>query len=214
MISERNDSMTIIDHPLIQHKISLMRDVNTGSKEFRELLSETAMLICYEALRDLPVKKVDVQTPLGIAKTGVLSGVKLAVVPMLRSGLIMADGMSQLVPAAKIGHIGTFRDPDTKSAVDYYCKLPYDIAEREVILADIMLATGVTAMRSIELLKNAGAKKVRFICIIANPAGASAVAEKYPDVDMYCGAVDEGLDDRHYIVPGFGDAGYRMFGTK
>ena len=144
-----SNNLTVIDHPLIQHKVSLLRDVNTGTKEFRELVSETAMLMCYEALRGLPVKKVDVQTPLGIAKTGVLSGVKLAIVPILRGGLLMSDGMTELIPAAKIGHIGAFRDPETVNAVDYYCKLPYDVSEREVILADVMRATGVTAIKAV-----------------------------------------------------------------
>lgn len=207
-------NVTVLNHPLIQHKISLMRDVNTGSKEFRELVSETSMLMCYEALRDLPTKQVDIQTPLGIAKTGVLSGVKVALVPMLRGGLGMVDGMAEMVPAAKVGHIGTFRDPETTNAVDYYCKLPYDIAEREVILADIMLATGVTAVKAISLLKEAGAKNVKFICIIANEQGVEAINKNHPDVQVFCGAVDEGLNDQHYIVPGLGDAGYRMFGTK
>ena len=207
-------NVTVLNHPLIQHKISLMRDVNTGSKEFRELVSETSMLMCYEALRDLPTKQVDIQTPLGIAKTGVLSGVKVALVPMLRGGLGMVDGVAEMVPAAKVGHIGTFRDPETTNAVDYYCKLPYDIAEREVILADIMLATGVTAVKAISLLKEAGAKNVKFICIIANEQGIEAINKNHPDVQVFCGAVDEGLNDQHYIVPGLGDAGYRMFGTK
>ena len=207
-------NVTVLNHPLIQHKISLMRDVNTGSKEFRELVSETSMLMCYEALRDLPTKQVDIKTPLGIAKTGVLSGVKVALVPMLRGGLGMVDGMAEMVPAAKVGHIGTFRDPETTNAVDYYCKLPYDIAEREVILADIMLATGVTAVKAISLLKEAGAKNVKFICIIANEQGIEAINKNHPDVQVFCGAVDEGLNDQHYIVPGLGDAGYRMFGTK
>ena len=207
-------NVTVLNHPLIQHKISLMRDVNTGSKEFRELVSETSMLMCYEALRDLPTKQVDIQTPLGIAKTGVLSGVKVALVPMLRGGLGMVDGMAEMVPAAKVGHIGTFRDPETTNAVDYYCKLPYDIAEREVILADIMLATGVTAVKAISLLKEAGAKNVKFICIIANEQGIEAINKNHPDVQVFCGAVDEGLNDQHYIVPGLGDAGDRMYGTK
>lgn len=207
-------NVTVIDHPLIQHKISLLRDVTTGSKEFRELVSETAMLICYESLRNLPVKEVDVQTPLGIARTKILSGSKLAIVPMLRGGLGMVDGITRLVPAAKIGHIGTFRDPDTTNAVDYYCKLPFDTADRDVILADIMLATGVTAIKAIQLVKDAGAKSVKFICIIANPEGISAIEAAHPDVQIYCGAVDDGLNDQHYIVPGLGDAGSRMFGTK
>ena len=204
----------VFDHPLIQHKLSIMRDKNTSVKEFRELVSETAMLICYESLRTLPVKEVDVQTPLGIAKTKVLSGSKLAIVPMLRGGLGMVDGITRLVPAAKVGHIGTFRDPETTNAVDYYCKLPFDTADRDVILADIMLATGVTANKAIQLVKDAGAKSVKFICIIANPEGIAAIEKAHPDVQIYCGAIDEGLNDQHYIVPGLGDAGYRMFGTK
>ncbi|MGN0692714.1 MAG: uracil phosphoribosyltransferase [Oscillospiraceae bacterium] len=208
------NNVNVIEHPLIQHKISLLRDVTTGSKEFRELVSETAMLICYESLRTLPVKEVDVQTPLGIAKTKVLSGSKLAIVPMLRGGLGMVDGITRLVPAAKVGHIGTFRDPETTDAVDYYCKLPFDTSDREVILADIMLATGVTANKAIQLVKDAGAKSVKFICIIANPEGIAAIEKAHPDVQIYCGAIDEGLNDQHYIVPGLGDAGYRMFGTK
>ncbi len=208
------NNVNVIEHPLIQHKISLLRDVTTGSKEFRELVSETAMLICYESLRSLPVKEVDVQTPLGIAKTKVLSGSKLAIVPMLRGGLGMVDGITRLVPAAKVGHIGTFRDPETTDAVDYYCKLPFDTSDREVILADIMLATGVTANKAIQLVKDAGAKSVKFICIIANPEGIAAIEKAHPDVQIFCGAIDEGLNDQHYIVPGLGDAGYRMFGTK
>ncbi|MBQ8568960.1 MAG: uracil phosphoribosyltransferase [Oscillospiraceae bacterium] len=207
-------NITVLDHPLIQHKISLMRDVNTGSKEFRELVSETSTLMCYEALRDLPVKQVDVQTPLGISSTQVLSGVKLALVPMLRGGLGMTDGMAEMIPAAKVGHIGTFRDPDTTNAVDYYCKLPYDIADREVILADIMLATGVTAVKAVSKLKEAGVKKIRFICLIAHAQGIEAINEAHPDVEIFCGAVDNDIDEKGYIVPGFGDAGYRMFGTK
>ncbi|MBQ4225625.1 MAG: uracil phosphoribosyltransferase [Oscillospiraceae bacterium] len=207
-------NVKILDHPLIQHKISLLRDVNTGTKEFRELVSETAMLMCYEALRELPVKKVDIETPLGIAETNVLSKTKIAIVPILRGGLGMTNGMMELVPAAKIGHIGAFRDPNTTNAVDYYCKLPYDIADRDVILADIMLATGVMAVKAVDLLKKAGAKNIRFICIIANPQGIETMEKNHPDVEIFCGAVDSGLNDQHYIVPGLGDAGYRMFGTK
>ena len=160
------ENVTIIEHPLVQHKISLLRDINTGSKEFRELVSETAMLMCYEATRDLPLKTVEVQTPLAIAKTKVISGRKLAFVPILRAGLGMVDGAVQLVPAAKIGHIGIFRDPETKNAVQYYCKLPFDIAERDVIVTDIMLATGGTVVKTIEILKNAGAKNIKIMCII------------------------------------------------
>lgn len=208
------ENVTIIEHPLVQHKISLLRDVNTGAKEFRELVSETAMLMCYEATRDLPLKTVEVQTPIAIAKTKIISGRKLAFVPILRAGLSMVEGAVQLVPAAKIGHIGIFRDPDTKNAVQYYCKLPFDIAERDVIVADVMLATGGTAVKTIEILKNAGAKSIKMMCIIACPEGIEAVHKVYPDVEIYCGAVDEKLDERLYIVPGMGDAGDRIFGTK
>ncbi len=208
------NNVTIIEHPLVQHKISLLRDINTGSKEFRELVSETAMLMCYEATRDLPLKTVEVQTPLAIAKTKVISGRKLAFVPILRAGLGMVDGAVQLVPAAKIGHIGIFRDPETKNAVQYYCKLPFDIAERDVIVTDIMLATGGTVVKTIEILKNAGAKSIKIMCIITCPEGIEAVHKVYPDVEIYCGAVDENLDENLYIVPGMGDAGDRIFGTK
>lgn len=208
------DNVIILEHPLVQHKISLMRDINTGSKEFRELVSETAMLMCYEATRDLPLKTVEVQTPLAIAKTKVISGRKLAFVPVLRAGLGMVEGAVRLVPAAKIGHVGIFRDPETKNAVEYYCKLPFDIAERDVIVTDIMLATGGTVVKTVELIKNAGAKSVKVMCIIACPEGIEAVHKAYPDVEIYCGAVDEGLDEKLYIVPGMGDAGDRLFGTK
>lgn len=207
-------NVIILEHPLVQHKISLMRDINTGAKEYRELVSETAMLMCYEATRDLPLKTVEVQTPLAIAKTKVISGRKLAFVPILRAGLGMVDGAVKLVPAAKIGHIGIFRDPETKNAVDYYCKLPFDIAERDVIVTDIMLATGGTVVKTVEILKKAGAKSVKVMCIIACPEGIEAVHSAYPEVEIYCGAVDDGLDENLYIVPGMGDAGDRIFGTK
>ena len=208
------ENVVIIEHPLVQHKISLLRDINTGSKEFRELVSETAMLMCYEATRDLPLKTVEVQTPVAIAKTKVITGRKLAFVPILRAGLGMVDGAVKLVPAAKIGHVGIFRDPETKNAVDYYCKLPFDIAEREVIITDIMLATGSTMTKTVEIVKNAGAKNIKIMCSVACPDGIENVHKAYPDVEIYCGAIDEGLDDRLYIVPGMGDAGDRIFGTK
>lgn len=211
---ENMNNVIILEHPLVQHKISLMRDINTGAKEFRELVSETAMLMCYEATRDLPLKTVEVQTPLAIAKTKVISGRKLAFVPILRAGLGMVEGAVKLVPAAKIGHIGIFRDPETKNPVDYYCKLPFDIAERDVIVTDVMLATGGTVVKTLEILKKAGVKNIKVMCIIACPEGISAVHGVYPDVEIYCGAVDEGLDEKLYIVPGMGDAGDRIFGTK
>ena len=205
---------TIIDHPLVQHKLSLMRDVTTGSKEFRELVSETSMLMCYEAMRDFPVKTVDIQTPLGIAKSKVISGRKLAYVPILRAGLGMVDGVMNLIPAAKVGHIGTFRDPETTDTVEYYCKLPKDIASRDVIIADIMLATGGAACEAVNLVKKAGAKNVKFMCIIANERGIKQVNETHPDVQIYTAAVDPELNEQLYIVPGLGDAGDRMYGTK
>lgn len=208
------NNVIVIEHPLVQHKISLLRDINTGSKEFRELVSETAMLMCYEATRDLPLKTVEVQTPLAIAKTRVISGRKLAFVPILRAGLGMVDGATKMVPAAKIGHVGIFRDPDTKEAVEYYTKLPFDIAERDVIITDIMLATGGTAVKTIDKLKEAGAKNIKMMCIITCPDGIRAVHEAHPDVEIYCGAVDEKLDENLYIVPGMGDAGDRLFGTR
>jgi len=207
-------SLHVIDHPLIQHKISLMRDKNTGTKEFRELVSETAMLICYEATRDLPLKEIEMETPICMAKTKVVSGHKLAFVPILRAGLGMIDGVTSLVPAAKIGHIGMFRDPETKESVKYYCKLPDDIAERDVILVDPMLATGHTACAAITELKKLGVKNIKFMCIISSPEGAAELIKNHPDVDIYCGIMDEGLNDDKFIVPGLGDAGDRIFGTK
>lgn len=204
----------MIEHPLVQHKISLMRDVNTGSKEFRELVSETAMLMCYEATRNLPLKEVEIQTPVAIARTKVISGRKLAFVPVLRAGLGMVDGAVKLVPAAKIGHIGCFRSPEDYSSVEYYSKLPFDIAERDVFIVDTMLATGGTAVKAIDIVKRSGAKTIKFMCIIAAPEGLKAITDAHPDVEIYCGAQDEGLNENKYIVPGLGDAGDRIFGTK
>ncbi|MBR2913660.1 MAG: uracil phosphoribosyltransferase [Oscillospiraceae bacterium] len=207
-------NLHIIDHPLIQHKISLMRDKNTGTKEFRELVSETAMLICYEATRDLPLKEIEMETPLCMARTKIVSGRKLAFVPLLRAGLGMIDGVTSLVPAAKIGHIGMFRDPETHEPVKYYAKLPEDIAERDVIIVDPMLATGNTACAAIDELKALGVKNIKFMCIISSPEGADNMMQTHPDVDIYCGVMDERLNDDKYIVPGLGDAGDRIFGTK
>lgn len=207
-------NLHMIDHPLIQHKISLMRDKNTGTKEFRELVSETAMLICYEATRDLPLKEIEMETPICMAKTKIVSGHKLAFIPILRAGLGMVEGVTSLVPAAKIGHIGLFRDPDTKESVKYYCKLPDDIAERDCIIVDPMLATGNTACAAIAELKAIGVKNIKFMCIIASPEGAAALIKNHPDVDIYCGIMDEGLNEEKFIVPGLGDAGDRIFGTK
>ena len=204
----------LIDHPLIQHKISLMRDKNTGAKEFRELVSETAMLICYEATRNLPLKEVEIATPLAVAKTKIISGRKLAFVPVLRAGLGMIEGVTNMVPAAKIGHIGMFRDDENCNVVKYYCKLPDDVAERDVIVVDPMLATGNTAVGAINEIKAAGVKNIKFMCIIASPEGIKRLEEAHPDVDIYCGAKDEGLDENNYIFPVLGDAGDRIFGTK
>ncbi|HOV41385.1 MAG TPA: uracil phosphoribosyltransferase [Oscillospiraceae bacterium] len=207
-------NLHIIDHPLVQHKISLMRDKNTGSKEFRELVSETAMLMTYEATRNLPLKEVEIETPVAVAKTKVISGRKMAFVPILRAGLGMAEGAVTLVPAAKIGHIGIFRDPTTHKAVEYYAKLPVDIAERDVIVTDPMLATAGTAIASIAKIKEAGAASIKFMCIIASRYGVEKLMAAHPDVEIYCGAVDEELNENLYIVPGLGDAGDRIFGTK
>lgn len=204
----------IINHPLVQHKISLLRDKNTGTKEFRELVSEIAMFICYEATRDLPLKEVEIETPVAVAKTKVISGRKLAFVPILRAGLGMIEGVTALVPAAKIGHIGIFREPDTKEAVKYYSKMPDDIAERHVIIVDPMLATGNSAVAAIDELKSLGVKNIKFMCIVCSPEGVEALRVNHPDVDVYTGVMDDGLNEDKYIVPGVGDAGDRIFGTK
>lgn len=204
----------IIDHPLVQHKISLLRDKNTGTKEFRELVSEIAMFICYEATRDLPLKEIEIETPVAVAKTKVISGRKLAFVPILRAGLGMVDGVTALVPAAKIGHIGIYREPDTKKAVQYYSKMPDDIAERDVIIVDPMLATGHSAVAAIEEMKKIGVKNIKFMCIICSPEGVEKVRAAHPDVEIYTGVMDQGLNEDKYIVPGVGDAGDRIFGTK
>ena len=204
----------IVEHPLIQHKISLMRDRRTGTKEFRDLVSEVATLLCYEATRDLPLEEVEVETPIALARTKVLAGRKLALVPILRAGLGMVDGMLNLIPAAKVGHIGLYRNEETLQPVDYYCKLPNDIAEREVIVLDPMLATGGSAADAISLIKQRGARHIKFIGLIAAPEGLKALHAAHPDVDIYVGALDEKLNDQGYIVPGLGDAGDRIFGTK
>lgn len=204
----------IVDHPLIQHKISLMRDRNTGTKEFRDMVSEVAMLLCYEATRDLPTEEVEVETPMALAHTKVLAGRKLALVPILRAGLGMVDGMLNLIPAAKVGHIGLYRNEETLQPVEYYCKLPKDIAEREVIVLDPMLATGGSASDAITQIKARGAKHIKFIGLIAAPEGLKALHEAHPDVDIFVGALDEKLNENGYIIPGLGDAGDRIFGTK
>ena len=204
----------IVDHPLIQHKISLLRDRNTGTKEFRDLVSEIAMLLCYEATRDLPTEEVEVETPVALARTKVLAGRKLALVPILRAGLGMVDGMLNLIPAAKVGHIGMYRNEETLVPVEYYCKLPSDINEREVFVLDPMLATGGSAIDAITQIKKHGAKRIKFIGLIAAPEGIKALHEAHPDVDIYLGAQDDHLNENGYIVPGLGDAGDRIYGTK
>lgn len=206
--------VVIMDHPLVQHKISFIRRTSTGTKDFRQTIGEIAMLICYEATRDLQLTDVDIETP--ICKTTVkeLKGRKMAIIPILRAGLGMVDGMLNMVPAAKVGHIGLYRDPETLQPVEYYCKLPADCAERDVFVVDPMLATGGSAIAAIQMLKDKGCRNIRFMCIIAAPEGIQAMKEAHPDVDMYIGALDEKLNDHGYIVPGLGDAGDRIFGTK
>lgn len=204
----------IMDHPLIQHKVTLLRDKNTGSKEFRELISEITMLMCYEATRDLPLKQIEIETPMAVTKANVISGRKLAFVPILRAGIGMVDGILTLVPAAKVGHIGLYRDPATHTPVEYYCKLPTDVAEREVIVLDPMLATGGSAIDAITKLKERGVSRIKFMCIIAAPEGLEALTTAHPDVQVYCAALDDRLNDDKYIIPGLGDAGDRIFGTK
>ena len=207
-------NVTIFDHPLIQHKLSILRDVKTGTNQFRALISEIATLMCYEATRDLPLTDVDVQTPMGICHAKQVKGRKMAFVPILRAGLGMVDGVLNLVPAAKVGHIGLYRDPETAQPVEYYCKLPADIDEREVIVLDPMLATGGSAVDAISMIKAKGAKVVKFMGIIAAPEGLKALQEAHPDVDIYCAALDDCLNEHKYILPGLGDAGDRIFGTK
>lgn len=204
----------VMDHPLIQHKISILRDEETGSKEFRALISEIATLICYEATRDLPLEEVEIKTPICSTKAKVLSGKKLAVVPILRAGLGMVDGVLALVPSARVGHIGLYRDPETLKPVEYYCKLPADIEEREVFVVDPMLATGGSAIDAIAQIKKRGPKHIKFLGIIAAPEGLEALSKAHPDVDIFVASLDEKLNDHGYIVPGLGDAGDRIFGTK
>lgn len=204
----------VMDHPLIQHKISYIRNEEVGTKEFREVVSEIAALMCYEATRNLKLRDVKIKTPICETVGKELTGKKLAVVPILRAGLGMVDGMLSLIPTAKVGHIGLYRDPETYEPVEYYCKLPSDCEEREVFVVDPMLATGGSSAAAIQLLKNRGVKNIRFLCIIAAPEGVKRMQEEHPDVDIYIGALDERLNDHKYIIPGLGDAGDRIFGTK
>ena len=206
--------LVVMDHPLIQHKISLIRDKSTGTKDFRELVEEIAMLMAYEVTRDLPLKEVEIETPIAKAKTRVISGKTIGIVPILRAGLGMVNGILSLVPAAKVGHIGLYRDPETLQPVEYYCKLPADAAERDLIILDPMLATGGSACDAITLLKKHGVTSIKLVCLIAAPEGIAAVQKAHDDVDIYVAAVDECLNDHGYIVPGLGDAGDRLFGTK
>ena len=207
-------NVTVIDHPLVQHKLSYLRDTKTGSKEFRELVSELAMLLTYEATRDLPLEETTVHTPVADAKCYVLAGKKLGIVPILRAGLGMVEGMMSLVPAAKVGHIGMYRDPDTLQPVVYYCKLPADTSERDMLIVDPMLATGGSAVEGINVVKRAGCKNIKLVCLIAAPEGIQVVQKAHPDVDIFVASVDQCLNDHGYIVPGLGDAGDRLFGTK
>lgn len=204
----------IMDHPLIKHKIGIIRDQNTGTKEFREMISEIAMLETYESTRDLQLEEVEIETPIAPTTVERLAGKKMAIVPILRAGLGMVSGMEALIPAAKVGHIGMYRDPETLKPVEYYCKLPADIGERDVFVVDPMLATGGSAIDAINQLKKHGCRNIRFLCIIAAPEGLKALQEAHPDVDITVGALDEKLNDIGYIVPGLGDAGDRIFGTK
>ena len=211
-----SDKVHIMNHPLIQHKLSIIRQTSTGVKEFREVVSEIAMLMCYDATRDLQTELVEIETPLAKVKAPMLAGKKLAIVPILRAGLGMVDGMLNLIPSAKVGHIGLYRDPETLQPVEYYCKLPADINERDVFVVDPMLATGGSAAAALTFLKEHGVQpgNVRLLCIIAAPEGVKAITEAHPDVEVYCAALDDCLNDHGYIVPGLGDAGDRIFGTK
>ncbi len=204
----------IMDHPLIQHKIGFIRRRTTGTKSFRETIGEIAMLLCYEATRDLELEDVEIDTPVAHTTAKQLKGKKLAVVPILRAGLGMVDGMLRMIPAAKVGHIGLYRDPATLQPVEYYCKLPADCEDREVFVVDPMLATGGSSAAAVQMLKDHGCRKIHFLCIIAAPEGIKLFTEQHPDVDLYVGALDDHLNDHGYIVPGLGDAGDRIFGTK
>jgi uracil phosphoribosyltransferase len=204
----------VLDHPLIQHKLSLIRDENTGSKDFRELVEEVAMLMAYEVTRDFPLQEVEVKTPVATMNAKMIAGRKVGLVPILRAGLGMVDGMLRLIPTAKVGHIGLYRDPESLKPVEYYCKLPTDVEERELIVIDPMLATGGSAAAAITFLKERGARNIKLMCLIAAPEGVEAVRSIHDDVDIFVAAVDDHLNDHGYIIPGLGDAGDRLFGTK
>ena len=204
----------VINHPLLQHKVSVLRDKNTSVKEFREIVGEIAGLMCYEATRDLHTEDVEIETPICKATVKMIAGKKMAIVPILRAGIGMVDGITALIPNAKVGHIGLYRDPETHKPVKYYCKMPSDIAERDVLIVDPMLATGGSAVAAIDFMKEYGCKNIKMMNIIAAPEGIANVVAHHPDVDVYVAAVDQGLNDHAYIVPGLGDAGDRIFGTK
>ena len=204
----------VINHPMVQHKLTIMRDKNTGSKDFRELLNEISLLMGYEVTRDIPLEDVEIETPICKMTAREVSGRKLAIVPILRAGLGMVEGLHTLVPVAKVGHIGLYRNEETHEPVEYYCKLPADCAEREVFVVDPMLATGGSSVAAIQMLKDKGCKKIHFMCIIAAPEGVKRMQEAHPDIDLYIGALDDHLNEHAYIVPGLGDAGDRIFGTK
>lgn len=207
-------NVKVLDHPLIQHKLTFIRDVSTGTKEFRELVDEVATLMAFEITRHLQLQEVTVETPVGPAKSNTLAGKKLGIVPILRAGLGMSDGILKLIPAAKVGHVGLYRDPETLKPVEYYVKLPSDVSEREFIVVDPMLATGGSAVEAITSLKKRGANNIKLMCLIAAPEGVEIVHEEHPDVDIYLASLDEKLNEKGYIVPGLGDAGDRLFGTK
>lgn len=207
-------TLHIVDHPLITHKLSIMRDKETGSKDFRQLLNEISMLMGYELTRDLPLEEVEIETPVAKTTAFLISGKKLAIVPILRAGLGMVDGLLSLVPVAKVGHIGLYRDPETHMPVEYYCKLPFDIEERITIVADPMLATGGSSSDALTMLKDKGCRTLKLMCLVAAPEGVKKVQEDHPDVDIYTAALDERLNEHAYIIPGLGDAGDRLFGTK
>lgn len=204
----------VFDHPLIQHKITYIRDKNTGTKEFRELVDEVAALMMFEITRDMPLEEIEVETPVRTAKSNILAGKKLGIIPILRAGIGMVDGILNLIPAAKVGHVGLYRDPETLQPVEYYIKLPPGVEDRELIVVDPMLATGGSAVAAIDSLKKRGAKHIKFMCLIAAPEGVEAMQKAHPDVDIYIAGLDEKLNEKGYIVPGLGDAGDRLFGTK
>ena len=206
--------VVVVDHPLVQHKLTLMRDIHCGTKDFRQLLEEIAMLMAYEVTRDLPLEEVEIETPITKCKSKIITGKKLGIVPILRAGLGMVDGILNLVPTAKVGHIGLYRDPKTHLPVEYYCKLPNDVAERDLIVVDPMLATGGSSIAAIDFIKERGGKSITLMCLVGCPEGIEAVQKAHPDVNIYIAAIDERLNENKYIVPGLGDAGNRIFGTK